>query len=269
MIKGAEHVWIGTSGWSYKHWLGAFYPAGLPAREHLSFYSERFHTVELNTPFYHLPAETTPAKWREGTPEGFIFAVKASRYITHIKRLADAEDSVHKFLERMAPLGEKFGPVLFQLPPRWHYNEERLRAFVDLLPEGHRYAFEFRDPTWLNPRAYEILRSRNAALCVYDFNFYECPCEVTADFVYVRLHGPAGKYAGLYGPEGLEPWARRIKRWAGPEGLAVYCYFDNDQNAYATRDAQMLNDMIRGPRRFKARPGKTEHAPQSQTRRNP
>ena len=236
-------VRIGTSGWHYKHWVGPFYPQGWPAKKMLSLYIQRFDTVELNNSFYHLPTEQTFSAWREGTPASFRFAVKGSRYITHRKKLKDPIQALARFMEPVESLGSKLGPILFQLPPRWARNVERLSAFLRALPPSHRYTFEFRDPSWHDPEVYRILRRHNAAFCIYELDGFESPHELTADFAYVRLHGPGRKYQGDYSSKQLRDWADRIAEWR--ETLkAVYVYFDNDQAGYAAKNAAELKAMM-------------------------
>lgn len=236
-------IHIGTSGWHYAHWEGVFYPAGMAKEEYLRFYSGRFHSVEINSTFYRLPQKTTLSSWRDAVPQRFIFSVKASRYITHMKKLKDPQKPVVRFLKRMEALGDKLGPVLFQLPPRWRVNLERLDAFLKVLPSGFRYAFEFRDPSWCQDRVYGLLSEKEAAFCIYDYDRNQSPKQVTAGFVYIRLHGPEGPYKGLYDSRSLYGWAGDISSWAG-EGKEVFCYFDNDQSGFAVRNALDLDDMI-------------------------
>jgi len=236
-------VRIGTSGWHYKHWLGPFYPQGLPAKNMLAWYMQRFDTVELNNSFYHLPTTQTFMAWRETTPASFCFAVKGSRYITHRKKLKDPSEALARFLEPVESLGSKLGPILFQLPPRWSRNVERLSAFLEALPSSHRYTFEFRDPSWHDPAVYRALSRHNAAFCMYELDGFESPHELTADFAYVRLHGPGRKYQGDYSSKQLRDWANRIADWR--EKLdAVYVYFDNDQAGYAAKNAEELKDLV-------------------------
>jgi len=211
----------------------------------LPFYSERFRTVEVNNTFYRMPKSHVLAAWREATPPGFVFAVKASRFITHMKKLKDADAPVAQFLAAVDSLGAKRGPVLFQLPPRWRCDTGRFERFLDALPEGNRYAFEFRDPTWDRQEVYEALRERGAAHCIYQLAGRVSGREVTADFVYIRLHGPGDAYKGQYGPGELRGWADSISTWT-QQGLDVYCYFDNDENGYAAGDALRLREMLGG-----------------------
>ena len=238
-------VHIGTSGWHYKHWVGPFYPADLPAKGMLSWYVQRFDTVELNNSFYHLPKAETFEAWRRATPSSFCFAVKGSRYITHRKKLNDPETAVARFLEPVQVLGDKLGPILFQLPPRWSCNLPRLSAFLESLPRTHRYTFEFRDPSWHDAAVYRTLGRYNAAFCLYELDGFEAPYQLTADFVYVRLHGPGRKYQGDYSTKQLQDWAQRIRRWTR-ELEAVYVYFDNDQAGYAAKNAADLKRMVAG-----------------------
>ena len=239
----AEQIRVGTSGWSYDHWKGPFYPDHLAGEHMLAFYARHFLTTEINTSFYHLPARATLKRWRDATPADFLFTVKASRYITHMKKLGDPRRSVSTFLRRIRILGDKLGPILFQLPPRWRFNRERLSAFLDILSGEFRYAFEFRDRSWLNEEAYELLSRHGAALCIYELDGFLSPREITADTVYVRLHGPEGPYRGSYDERCLSGWATDLARWAA-RGGAVYCYFDNDEHAYAVRNALRLQAML-------------------------
>jgi uncharacterized protein YecE (DUF72 family) len=242
----AGRIHIGTSGWHYKHWVGKFYPEKLPAGKMLEFYIRHFDTVELNNSFYKLPTFEAMRAWRESVPSGFTFAVKGSRFITHNKKLKDPEQALRNILPRAEVLGEKLGCVLWQLPPRWRLNLERLEAFLTALPGYHRYTFEFREPGWLNDRVYRVLERFNAAFCIYDIAQFHSPIITTADFAYVRLHGPSHhKYGGSYADAALAAWAKRITDWAR-QGLDVFVYFDNDQAAFAAHNALSLKAMISG-----------------------
>jgi len=234
---------IGTSGWHYKHWVGPFYPRGLPAKHMLSWYMQRFDTVELNNSFYHLPTEAAFTAWRETTPASFCFAVKGSRYITHRKKLNDPAEALARFMEPVESLGSKLGPILFQLPPNWSCNVERLSDFLEGLPPSHRYTFEFRDPSWHDPAVYHALRRHNAAFCMFELDGFESPHTLTADFAYVRLHGPGRKYQGDYSSKQLRDWANRIVKWR-EDLTAVYVYFDNDQAGYAAKNAEELKGLV-------------------------
>ncbi len=234
---------IGTSGWSYRHWRGPFYPEGLPAKQQLSFYAERFDTVEVNGTFYRLIARATLAGWREQTSRDFVFACKGSRFLTHMKRLTDCGQGLERYFERVTALELKLGPVVFQLPARFKPDPGRLAAFLDCLPPGHRYAFEFRDPAWFEPAILELLAAHNAALCLYEFAGQQAPLELTADFVYVRLHGPGGPYRGCYDEPALQAWAKRLDAWRR-RGRDVFCYFDNDDQGFAPSNALRLKDLL-------------------------
>lgn len=235
-------IHIGTSGWHYKHWVGTFYPERLPASKMFAFYCERFDTVELNTTFYSLPKPAGLKNWYNISPPNFCFAAKGSRFITHMKKLKDPDNALARYFDCIDRLNEKLGPILFQLPPNWAFDQGRFLAFLHCLPKYHRYAFEFRNPTWDNPRAYELLEQHRVGYCIFDLAGYQSPLQVTADLVYVRLHGPGGKYQGSYSDEALRLWAERIRQWSG-EGRAVYVYFDNDDSGYAARNALRLREM--------------------------
>jgi uncharacterized protein YecE (DUF72 family) len=241
----AASTYVGTSGWHYDHWVGAFYPRDLPDGALLEYYAGHFDTAEINNSFYRLPEKKTLVRWRETVPEGFVFSVKASRYLTHMKKLKDPREPVERLFDRVNVLGEKLGPILFQLPPRWRSNPERLRGLLEILPENHRYAFEFRDPSWFDDKIYGLLAKHGAAFCVYDLGGRTSPKEITADFAYVRLHGPDGPYRGRYGAGRLSGWAGAFSAWL-KEGLDVYCYFDNDEASYAVQDALGLRQMMEG-----------------------
>ena len=237
---------IGTSGFHYKHWKGPFYPEKIPDAAMLDFYARHFDTVELNNSFYRLPTAAAFDCWRDATPENFLFAVKASRFITHNKKLKDPENAIDNLLPRAVHLGKKLGPVLFQLPPKWRVNSERLRNLLRILPRDIRYTFEFRELSWMTSEVCAILREFNAAFCIYELAGYRSLLSVTADFTYVRLHGPdIGKYQGSYSEQQLSQWARQIEFWA-KELKSVYFYFDNDQAGYAAMNALRLREMIFG-----------------------
>jgi uncharacterized protein YecE (DUF72 family) len=236
-------IYIGTSGWSYKHWMGTFYPPGTKQKDRFPYYQKFFKTVELNSPFYHLPPRQTFEKWKEDVPNDFIYAVKASRFITHMKKLNDAGDSLTRLLDNASGLDEKLSIILFQLPPKWEINVERFRAFLEKLPKGNRYTFEFRDHTWYQDAVYSLLREFNCAFCIYELAGHVSPIEITANYVYVRLHGPGDKYQGSYTDEVLAEWAARCKDWSDT-GKDVYVYFDNDQEGFAAFNAIKLKELI-------------------------
>ncbi|MHB9072542.1 MAG: DUF72 domain-containing protein [Desulfobaccales bacterium] len=242
-MKTAGPIHIGTSGWHYRHWQGPFYPETLGTEGFLEFYARHFHTVEINNSFYQLPTERALSTWRDSVPPGFIFAVKGSRFITHMKKLKDPERSLAPFLEKVALLKDKLGPILFQLPPGWHFNRERLAAFLTALPETWRYTLEFRDQSWINSQVLDLLTQHNVAFCIYDLAGYLSPLEITADFVYIRLHGPGGPYQGRYLAQPLERWAGTIAAWSR-QGREVFCYFDNDEAGFAPQNAWELQNLL-------------------------
>lgn len=234
-------VRIGCSGWNYQHWRdGVFYPPRLPPRRWLEYYASSFDTVEVNSTFYRLPRESAVANWERQSPEGFVFAVKMSRYVTHIRRLRDLQPSVELFYSRLGPLVEspKLGPVLWQLPPGFRRDDRRLQQALELLPTG-RHCFEFRDESWFEEEVYELLRSRNVALVIGDtpqrpFQAHE----LTADWTFIRFHhGHRGRNSN-YSKRELEDWAHRIESWA--KSVEVYAYFNNDRAGYAVRNGLWL-----------------------------
>jgi uncharacterized protein YecE (DUF72 family) len=222
--KGKLH--IGTSGFYYNHWIGNFYPEDLKKKDWFSYYTERFSTLELNAPFYRLPSQATFEGWRERSPADFVFSVKASRYITHQKKLLDPKEPLNNLFARVDFLEQKLGPILFQLPPGFKYNRKRLKDFLDALPSGYRFTFEFRNHSWYTEEVYAILECHNHAFCIYELAYHMSPIIITANWVYVRLHGPEGKYQGYY--SAMEWWSNQIKKWQ-VEGNDVYIYFDNGQ----------------------------------------
>ena len=239
--RGRCHV--GTSGWSYDHWHGPFYPPELRPGDRLAHYARHFASVEVNGTFYRLPGMAAVRQWVDDTPDGFVFSVKASRFITHMKKLKDPEASLPPFLDCIGGLGNKLGPVLFQLPPRWRVNLARLDAFLVALPNGLRTVFEFRDPSWLDDAVLTALAGHGAGFCIFDLAGTRTPAHVTAAFVYIRLHGPGGAYQGRYGHRRLAAWAADIDGWIS-EGRDVYCYFDNDEAGHAVADARTLAHLV-------------------------
>jgi uncharacterized protein YecE (DUF72 family) len=243
---------IGTSGYHYKHWLGRYYPAGMKSSDMLRHYLRDFDTVELNNTFYQLPNESTFDAWRTSTPHDFLFAMKGSRFITHMIKLKDAQRGLTNFMPRAERLRGKLGPILWQLPPGWKVNVERLEEFLSLLPREHRYTFEFRNETWITDAVLEVLKKYNAAFCIYELAGYHSPIELTADWTYIRLHGPTSfKYQGSYSDEQLAEWAERIRTWS-KKLKGVYVYFDNDDSAYAVDNALTLKRMVHRLTRRKA-----------------
>ncbi|SHG15137.1 Uncharacterized conserved protein YecE, DUF72 family [Desulfacinum infernum DSM 9756] len=236
-----ERFRIGTSGWNYKHWQTKFYPAGLPQRKWLEYYAQEFDTVELNATFYRLPQENTFEGWRHRTPEGFLWAVKAPRTITHHRRLKEVEEDMEKFLARCALLGPKLGPVLFQLPPSLHYDAQLFRDFAVILNQVLEPVIEVRHPSWLNEGFFRELQARGIAFCLSDTaGRYPYAEVLTASFVYIRLHGSRKLYASSYSEEELQRWAEKILTWQKP----AYVYFDNDFEAHAPANARRLRQIL-------------------------
>jgi uncharacterized protein YecE (DUF72 family) len=235
---------IGCSGWLYKHWRGVFYPSDLPQRAWFDYYAARFNTVEINNTFYRLPQEAVFAAWRDRAPREFTFAVKASRFLTHMKKLRDPEAPVELFFSRARALGRTFGPVLYQLPPHWPVNLERLETFLATLPARRRHAIEFRDSTWYDDRVYALLERFRVALCLHDMPGSASGQLDIGPFVYVRFHG-VQRYSGSYPDERLAAWAQflssRLER-----GTPVYAYFNNDVGGHAPRDAERLRRLLQG-----------------------
>lgn len=237
-------VHVGTSGWSYDGWRGVFFPEGLPKRKWLSWYAGRFGTTEINGSFYRTPPLGAVSAWREQTPDDFVFAWKASRFITHWKRLSPrTADSLALMETRLATLGPKAGPVLFQLPARFGVDHERLQTFLDLLRPGRPYVLEVRDASWFDDAVYALLRQYDVALCLSDHRDARTPWEITARHVYVRGHGPQGDYRDRYPETTLREWADHIRTWQ-QQMRTVYVYFDNDQKSAAPHDAQRLKEIL-------------------------
>jgi uncharacterized protein YecE (DUF72 family) len=235
-------IHIGTSGWSYKHWLGTFYPQGTKAKEQFPYYIKYFNTVEINNTFYRLPKKETFQNWKNEVPDDFIYVIKASRYITHMKKLHDPEKSTAVFLEHAAILGKNLGAILFQLPPSMKADAKILSEFLDQLPTTTRYVFEFRNSSWYQKGIYDLLQKHNCAFCIYELDRHLSPIEITADFVYLRLHGPGKKYQGDYDDKTLSGWARLCEKWLKTKD--VFVYFDNDEKGYAAFNAIRLKELI-------------------------
>jgi uncharacterized protein YecE (DUF72 family) len=237
-------VRIGTSGWVYPHWRGRFYPKDLPSARWLAYYAERFDTVELNNPFYRQPSLRQFERWRRSVPEGFAYAVKLNRFITHIKRLAVEAETVARSYDTVAGLGPALAAMLVQLPPRSKFDRDRFDGFMrSVARRRRRHALEPRDASWLTDEALETLRGHRVALCVTDTPRWPSRVAVTADFVYLRFHGPGRLYASPYDDAQLRDWAARIAAWRDA-GLDVLAYFNNDERGYAPRDALRLRDLL-------------------------
>lgn len=234
---------IGTSGWSYDHWKGVFYPDNIPRSRWFSHYVNNFSTVEINYSFYRLPAASTIEKWRTETPRGFTFAMKASRYLTHVKKLNVGKENVAAFIERVRGLNEKLGPILYQLPPQQKKDLRKLESFIRLLPGGMRHAVEFRDDSWIAEETFSLLSEHGICYCIVSAPRLQCERRVTAPFVYIRMHGTENWYRSSYSDGELGGWAGYICGILR-DGLDVYIYFNNDHRAYAVRNAKTLGAVI-------------------------
>jgi len=239
----AERLHVGTSGWMYKHWRAVFYPADLPQARWFDFYAQHFGTVEVNNTFYRLPQAETFEAWREQAPAGFVYTVKASRYITHLKKLKDAAEPLARFLERARHLGGHLGPVLYQLPPNWNRNLERLGAFLELLPADLLHVFEFRHPSWFAEETFALLEQHGVGFAITDLPGLDGPVRATGRLAYLRFHGPERPYEGSYSDEELRQWAGRIGRFLR-SGQPTYVYFNNDAHGYAPRNALRLRELM-------------------------
>ena len=243
-----SHAYVGTSGWNYKHWAnGEFYPKDLRPAEWLMFFSKQFSTVEINNSFYRLPSEAAYKNWRTQVPPGFVFSVKASRFLTHIKRLKDPAGPLDLFFSRTKHLRERLGPILFQLPPRFKASPDRLQIFLDALQRhtktlGVRSALEVRDASWLVGNTFDLLHRYNVALCLADWRDTHVTGPLTANFVYVRRHfGSAG--GGNYGQQDLDRDVNLTREWL-KSGLDVYMYFNNDGGGHAIRNAAYVQQAL-------------------------
>jgi uncharacterized protein YecE (DUF72 family) len=237
-----SRVRIGCSGWQYRHWRGLFYPADLRTADWFDYYASRFDTVEINNTFYRLPEAAVFHAWRTRAPKGFTFAVKASRYLTHMKKLKDPEAPVDLFFSRARELGRTLGPVLYQLPPRWAVNLERLETFLRALPRKRLHVFEFREPSWYRDDVFRMLERYRVALCLHDMEGSASGALEVGPFVYVRFHGTA-RYSGSYSDERLAAWATWLTARVRA-GKMVYAYFNNDVGGHAPRDADRLRAML-------------------------
>jgi uncharacterized protein YecE (DUF72 family) len=234
---------IGTSGWYYNHWRGNFYPQRLDKGHWLEYYSRHFNTVEINASFYRLPQEGTFINWRQTVPSGFYFSVKASRFITHIKRLKDAEKPLADLTENAKNLMPHLGPVLYQLPSNFHRDDARLESFLSLLDNQLKHVFEFRHSSWMHPEVLNILRNYKVAFCIFDMPGFASPLEITTNFAYIRFHGKGDLYSGSYPDSELSNWADKIRDLA--KGLeTTYIYFNNDAGGYAVQNARILRKYL-------------------------
>jgi uncharacterized protein YecE (DUF72 family) len=237
-------VRIGCSGWIYKHWRGPFYPEKLPAKRWFAHYAESFDTVEINNSFYRLPKSETFDGWRAQAPPGFCYAVKANRFLTQAKKLKDCAEPMVRMMTPFRHLGDRLGPILYQLPPRFRLNLERLESFLELAPKDVTNVFEFRDKSWYDDRVFELLDRYGASFCAHDMPGLESPRVRVGPIAYLRFHGGSGKYWGRYPDERLLDWADWIAEQARG-GHAVWAYFNNDTECAAVEDALTLKAMVR------------------------
>ena len=234
---------VGCSGWEYKHWRGDFYPAEIPKARWFEHYAARFDTVEINNTFYRLPEKDTFARWAARAPTRFLYAVKASRFLTHMKKLKDPEEPVERLFQRMCALGRHLGPVLYQLPPNFKLDRDRLEHFLQTIPMDVPQVVEFRDPSWYTDEVSALLEKYRVSRCLHDMKGSATGKERVGPVVYVRFHGASGTYTGDYPNDRLERWAE----WLDAQriaGIDVYAYFNNDVGGYAPRNAVTLRRML-------------------------
>lgn len=234
---------VGTSGWDYPHWKGVFYPTELPRKHWFAFYAARFDTVEINYSFYRLPNEATFDHWRDAAPSGFRYAIKANRYLTHIKRLKDCAEALPRFLDRCRRLGTHLGPILYQLPPNWRLNTERLERFTADLPTDLTHVFEFRDNRWFVEPIRRVLADRGLGFCIHDHDDVDCPPWITGPVAYFRFHGSRKGRQGGYTPREIESHAITVRQ-ALLKGHDVYAYYNNDAFGRAIGNARRLLDLV-------------------------
>lgn len=233
---------IGTSGWVYPHWRGIFYPKELRQSDWFAYYARQFDTVEINNSFYRLPSADTFDAWCAQVPPGFLYAVKASRYLTHMKKLKDPEEPLKRFFERAKRLGKTLGPVLYQLPPHWQVNLTRFEHFLAALPEEYTHVVEFREASWFSDQVFRLMEQYHVAHCIHDMYPLQVPIHVTAPLAYVRFHGDV-EHGGSYPRATLRTWARRIADWHCAK-MDVFVYFNNDIGGYALENALMLKQLL-------------------------
>jgi uncharacterized protein YecE (DUF72 family) len=241
MSKSNCDIRVGTSGWYYDHWKELFYPAALAKSKWFEHYAGHFDTVEINNTFYHLPKEQSVQRWHDLAPKGFLYAVKANRYITHIKKLKDSVEPLQRFFERVNLLKRTLGPILYQLPPSVHKDLSLLEAFVKLLPKSKTAVFEFRHKSWYSDDIFSLLRKLGVGFCIHDMPGKESPRIVTADIIYIRFHGTTGRYAGSYPKSQLQDWAKWLREQA-KTARGIYAYFNNDIGGHAIKNAKQLRE---------------------------
>ncbi len=235
--------YIGTSGWHYEDWRDKFYPGTMPKVKWLEYYSGKFQSVELNNTFYRRPSEAAVENWCKSCPPGFIFSVKANRFITHIKRLKNCEEALKNFILKVSILKEKLGPLLYQLPPSIKRNDDLLVSFLSGLPAGYKHVIEFRHESWLTEDVFNIMRKHNTGLCVFDLPAFTCPLLYTSDYMYIRFHGSDSLYSGKYSEKVLSDWAAGIAAIAEKLNY-VYIYFNNDVSGFALDNAATIRDYL-------------------------
>lgn len=236
-------VYVGTSGWSYKSWEGAFYPAKLPKTQHFAFYATQFPTVEINLTFYRLPTLQMVRAWRDKTPAGFVYAIKGSRFITHMKKLVRTGEALREFFRCLEPLRSRIGVVLWQLPPFLSRDVERLDAFLAQLPRTYDYAVEFRHPSWLDPEVFRVLSRHHAAQVSVSSCAMPAELTVTSEIVYLRFHGLEAGAAHNYTRAELQPWAEHVRRQT-KRGKRIFAFFNNDVAARAPANAQLFREIV-------------------------
>jgi len=243
VVSKATQIRIGCSGWQYRHWREIFYPKGLAQTRWFAFYAEHFDTVEINSSFYHLPKASTFEKWRDQAPPGFCYAIKANRFITQAKKLVDCEEPMERMMAATRHLGDRLGPMLYQLPPSMGVDLERLANFLRLVPVDVTSVFEFRNKSWYIPETFDLLDRHGVGFCVHDMKGSATGRIAVGRAAYVRFHGGVGKYWGRYSDERLLDWADWIVGQAN-SGRSVWCYFNNDIHGHAIDDAQTLKSIV-------------------------
>jgi uncharacterized protein YecE (DUF72 family) len=243
LVSAAAQIRVGCSGWQYKHWREIFYPKGLAQARWFGFYAEHFDTVEINSSFYHLPKASTFEKWRDQAPPGFCYAVKANRFITQAKKLLDCEEPMARMMAATRHLGERLGPILYQMPPSFALNLERLESFLNLVPKDITNVFEFRNKSWYVDETFALLDRHGASFCVHDMRGSASERIAVGQAAYVRFHGGVGKYWGRYCDEKLMAWAQWLVDQAR-SGRTAWAYFNNDIHGHAIDDAQTLKSMV-------------------------
>ena len=243
MSKCDCDIRIGTSGWHYNHWKELFYPASLPKTGWFEHYAGHFDTVEINNTFYQLPKAQSIEKWHRQAPQHFLYSVKANRYITHIKRLKDPAETLERFFERASLLKEKLGPILYQLPPSLHKDIDLLKGFIGFLPQKPPAVFEFRHKSWYSQDTFELLDKSGVSFCIHDMSGIVSPRVITGSLIYIRFHGPAGRYQGNYSKKTLQDWAQWLKEHSR-DAPRAFVYFNNDIGGHAVRNAKTLKQLI-------------------------